>query len=414
MREPRTMLEVLKDDRGLTWREVARAIERAGMPISADHARRLGTGSLSGAPKPGLARAMERAFGLSIGALLGLPAHLPGCPRTVRFNSDSEALFMAAEKMRRLGINLPRIDDYTLFEGEVRELARAYPVRPLTEIINPLVTLQEAMTEAIVHPPRPGDGGQLYGLAAITAGMLAKASHDIGDTRAATAQLRTAILLADQVDRPELVAWLSGVMSLVCYWDGRPRDSLRYVGRGLDAVRDTTGALWLHAAAARSWARLGNADQAAASVAAAMRTADTMRPTDLDGYGGMLTFTRARATYYMADAFAWLPGHQGAESAAVEAVAAFSNGDAEDWAFGDAAGAACALGIVRIGAGDVAGAEDAMLAVFDLPREQRIGGVMKSVQRVADALTRAAESVERTALQVKLELFARAPLVLQP
>lgn len=68
---PRTALEAIKDERGMTWRDVARAIEREGFTVSEAHARRLGTGVLGSTPSPGLARAMERAFdGIPITALL--------------------------------------------------------------------------------------------------------------------------------------------------------------------------------------------------------------------------------------------------------------------------------------------------------------------------------------------------------
>lgn len=412
---PRTTLEALKDDAGMTWREVARAVERAGHPLSPDHARRLGTGVLDSTPMPALARAMERAFGLSITALLG-PADNPALVQAPAggITRNTEVLEMAAEKMRRLGREITPLDDHRLFEEELRDLARAYPVKPLPELINPMVTLQDSVTEAITNPSRPGDGRRLYGIAAITGGMLAKASHDVGQPRSATAQARTALVFADHVGDPALTAWLNGLLSLVAYWDGRPHDSLEHARRGLAVSNNTSAALWLQTSSARAWARLGNAEEAIAAARAAEQTAESLQRSDLDEYGGMLTFTPARAAYYAADAYAWLPGHDDAERVAISAVDAFSDPSQPDWAFGDAAGASCDLAIIRIRRGEIEGAIEAISGVLELPREQRIGGIIKSVQRVAEVLATAAPSSARDNLAAQLEAFIRTPLVLQP
>lgn len=411
---PRTALEAIKDERGMTWRAVARAIENAGHPISAAHISRLGTGTLDSTPTAGLARAMERAFGGVPVAVLLEPPGPALANRPTGTTTEMEALAMAAEKMRKLGLNLTPIDDYRLLEDELRDLARAYPVKALPDLINPMVTLQEAVTEAITSPSRPGDGRRLYAIGAITGGMLAKASHDLGNPRSAITQARTALVFADHLGDPAVTAWLNGLMSLIYYWDNRSRDALEYAQRGLAASSNTTASLWLHASSARAWARLGNSEAAVDAVQAAQDTAENLQRTDLDEYGGILTFTPARAAYYAADAYAWLPEHPDAESVAIAAVDAFSDPSQEDWAFGDAAGAACDLAIARIHTGEIEGAAEALASVLALPREHRIGGIIKSVQRVGTALGTAANSGPRGDLADALEAFTRAPLVLAP
>ena len=411
---PRTALEAIKDERGWTWRDVARAIEREGFTVSEAHSRRLGTGVLGSTPSPGLARAMERAFdGMPIAALLRSPSPAPA-GSGMGTTTEMEALKMAAEKMRKLGLNLTPLNDHRILEEELRDLARAYPVKALPELINPMVTLQEAVAEAITNPTRPGDGRRLYAIAAITGGMLAKASHDLGNPAPAVTQARTALVFADHLGNSTVTAWLNGMMSLICYWDNRTHDSLDYARRGLAASSDTTAALWLHASSGRAWARLGNAEAAAASVQAADTLTESVEHSDLDEYGGLLTFTPARAAYYAADAYAWLPGHPDAERVAANAVEAFSDKTQEDWAFGDAAGAACNLAIARIHAGEIEGATEALAQVLALPREQRIGGIIKSVQRVTAALRTTDTGDRGQVLADELDAFTRAPLVLQP
>jgi hypothetical protein len=134
--------------------------------------------------------------------------------------SYQEALTMAAEKARHLALNMPGIDDYSLLEEELRDLARAYPVQALPELINPLVTLQDAVHQAILSPRRPGDAAQLFSIGAVTGGILAKASHDLGDPRAAVTQARTALILAEQAGNATIAAWLNGLMALIGLYVG--------------------------------------------------------------------------------------------------------------------------------------------------------------------------------------------------
>ncbi|MFI5623789.1 hypothetical protein ACIA03_10005 [Nocardioides sp. NPDC051685] len=418
---PRTTLEAIKIERGLTWRDVARAVERAASAIdgrrsvslSEDHARRLGTRALGEVrPTAAIARALEGAFGHPVTVLLGPydPAASPPAGRP----SYQEALTMAAEKARHLALNMPGIDDYSLLEEELRDLARAYPVQALPELINPLVTLQDAVHQAILSPRRPGDATQLFSIGAITGGILAKASHDLGDPRAAVTQARTALILAEQAGNTSVASWLNGLMALIAYWDDRPQESLRYVDRGLASNATNSATLWLQSSGARAWARLGNQERASESINRANDIAEDMEPTDLDGLGGILTFTGARAAYYVADAWSWLPNHPDGVAAAQLAVDAYADDTHTDWAFGDAAGAWCDQAIVRIAAGEIDGAAESIAPVFDLPRDRRIGGVVKSVQRVGAAAATAPDSPTTEELRAQIEAFVARPLTMNP
>lgn len=417
---PRTTLEAIKIERGLTWRDVARSVERASataggrsVTLSEDHARRLGTRALGEVqPTPAIARALESAFGHPVAVLLG--PHDPAATAQAGRPSYQEALTMAAEKARHLAMNMPGIDDYSLLEEELRDLARAYPVQALPELINPLVTLQDAVHQAILRPRRPGDAAQLFSIGAITGGILAKASHDLGDPRAAVTQARTALILAEQAGNTAVVAWLNGLMALVAYWDGRPQESLRYIDRGLATNAVNSAALWLESSGARAWARLGNEEQATASIRRADEIAETMESTDLDNLGGILTFTDARAAYYAADALSWLPNNPESVGAAQIAVDAYADDTQDDWAFGDAAGAWCDQAIIRIANREIDGATESIAPVLELPRDRRIGGVVKSVQRVGDAAATAPQSHASDELRGQIEAFTARPLTMHP
>ncbi|MGY0387777.1 XRE family transcriptional regulator [Nocardioides sp. WG-D5] len=417
---PRTTLEAIKIERGLTWRDVARSVERASatpggrsVTLSEDHARRLGTRALGEVqPTPAIARALESAFGHPVVVLLG--PHDPAATPPAGRPSYQEALTMAAEKARHLALNMPGIDDYSLLEEELRDLARAYPVQALPELINPLVTLQDAVHQAILSPRRPGDAAQLFSIGAVTGGILAKASHDLGDPRAAVTQARTALILAEQAGNTTVAAWLNGLMALVAYWDGRSQESLRYVERGLATNAVNSATLWLESSGARAWARLGNEEEATQSIHRADEIADATEPTDLDELGGILTFTDARAAYYAADALSWIPNHAESVGAAQEAVDAYADETRDTWAFGDAAGARCDQAIIRIANGEVEGAAESIASVLELPRDLRIGGVVKSVQRVGDAVDAASDGKAADELRGQIEAFVARPLTMRP
>lgn len=323
---------------------------------------------------------------------------------------------MAANRAQQFALNLPGMADLTMdqvVEG-VRDLALAYPARPLPELLNNLVSAQETIFSLLERPQRPSHGRQLYFLAGVVGGMLAKASHDLADPSAALTQSRTAYLCAEQADHNGLRGWICGLQSLISYWAGRPNEAIRYAQKGGDFTTNSNS-IWLPANEARAWARLGNIEQARNAIQRAEDAWSTVRTDELDELGGIATFTRSRQLYYAADALTWLPTEAGvAEDYASQAVTAYSDPARDDWAFGDQAGSHCDLAIARLAGGEIDGAMDALAPVLDLPADKRIGGIIKSVQHVHDALGKAPQSDETTELQERIEAFTRSPMRVLP
>lgn len=112
-------------------------------------------------------------------------------------------------------------------------------------------------------------------------GLLAKASHDLADPHAALSQSRTAWLCAEQADHDGLRAWISGLQSLICHWARRPHDSISYAQRGaLYAERaSSTAMVSLPASEARAWAALGNAERAHDAIERAERAWEQVHRT---------------------------------------------------------------------------------------------------------------------------------------
>ena len=171
--------------------------------------------------------------------------------------------------------------------------------------------------------------------------------------------------------------------------------------------------VWLAASEGRAWGLLGHAEQARAAIARADNAWNTVRSDEMDEMdemGGVATFSRHRQLYFAADALAWLADQAAAtQDYSAEAVAAYADPADPDWAFGDAAGSRADLAIARVRQGEVDGAAEILAPVLDLPIEQRINGIVHSVERVHGALdgTTSTDGVE---LQQRIEDYTRTPL----
>lgn len=426
---PRTLLEALVRERQLSWDEAAKLVvktarEHEGLSISLSgrHLGRLARNERSGnRPNPATRRALQYTFNRSVDDLLApyVPSGSAILGNAQSGSTEtSEVLTVAADRARRFMVSLQTLSDESLqlIYDEVRDLVCAYPARPLPEILSHLVSGQQAVFGLLERPQRPVHARQLYFLSAVLGGLLAKASHDLADPHAALSQSRTAWLCAEQADYDGLRAWIAGLQSLICYWARRPHDSIRYAQRGTAYAQraSNTAVVLLPASEARAWAALGNAEQAREAIERAERAWDHVRRDEIDEMGGIGTFSRSRQLYFAADAMAWLHdeslGESSAEDLARQAVEAYSDPSDPHWAFGDAAGAHSALAMARIRREEIEGAADALTPVLDLPPEQRINGIVHSVNRVHHALRRIVTSPTARELQERIEYYTQSPM----
>ncbi|MEU2983388.1 hypothetical protein ABZ647_03220 [Micromonospora aurantiaca] len=173
--------------------------------------------------------------------------------------------------------------------------------------------------------------------------------------------------------------------------------------------------MWLPVSAARGYAALGNSAKALSAIRAAEEAWSRVEPDEVDELGGICTFNQPRTLYYAADALAWLPNEADqAVDFSTRAVNAYANPNDPAWAFGDQAGSHSDLAIARIAARDLEGAVEAVRPVLELPPSQRINGIIHSVQRVHQAVTRAGLSVEGRDLLQQIEDFTSTPLKALP
>ncbi|MGC0417537.1 hypothetical protein [Embleya sp. AB8] len=397
----------------------------AGLTISKRTMERWYGGEVRSNPHPPQCRVLEHLFGQSIDVLLAppppalpvaAPAAPPGalhrgasvprsgdrfgilpedgagttggmqqCERQVAMAARRAAQFMRTAEAGNIGQEtLDQIHD------DVHRLALSYQQVPLPVILGDLLDVQEDVFGLLEHGRvKPMQARDLYLLAAITSGMLAKASHDTGNAHAALTQARTAYVCADNADHQPMRAWVRGLQSLITYWAGRTEDAARYAALGgaiLPEGAGTTG-VWLSCLSARAHGILRDGDAARAAIERAERLREHVVPDDLDSVGGLFAFGEARQIYYAGEALVHLdPADRRAETTARASVEAYRAVDRVEWAFGDEAGAATNLALAQVAQGELDGAAEAVRPVLDLPAERRNFGIVESTRRVHAAL----------------------------
>jgi hypothetical protein len=419
---PRTVLAHLIRGRNQTYSEIVAEFVELGGTITERHLRRLASGERVGTT-PQTRRTLQRLFGRPVEELLApYEAEQPSSTAVepaggqLSPGHEKEVLDMAARRARafalaaQTGLSTEAMEQVY---DDVRHVAVAYPQRPLPEILGQLVETQDVIFALLESRQRPDNLRQLYFLGGVTGGLLAKASHDLGNPHAALTQARTAFLCADNSDHNGLRAWIRGLQALVSYWAGNPHDSVRYaqLGAGYAEQANNTTGVWLPVSEARAWAALGNAPAARSAIDRAVGALESVQHDDLDELGGICTFGRARTMYYAADALAWLPTEAAkAREYSAQAVEAYTDETDPEWAFGDAAGSHAAMAIAHLAQGELDGVADALAPVLDLPAERRINGVVHSAKRVHKAIAQSGLSESARGLQEEIEAFTRTPM----
>jgi len=124
--------------------------------------------------------------------------------RAARFTSFAESTNLGPEALDQI-------------RDEMVDLANAYIREPLPDIMGSLVTLQDVVFTLLEGKQKPAHSRDLYVVASVVTGLLAKASHDLGRPRDAMTQARTMYVCADNADHLPLRAWARGLQSLIAF-----------------------------------------------------------------------------------------------------------------------------------------------------------------------------------------------------
>ncbi|OCC13987.1 hypothetical protein [Streptomyces sp. PTY087I2] len=316
--------------------------------------------------------------------------------------------FLLDSDQQRVGENsLP------LLHTEVTRLVREYPRVPLGDIWEDLLDAQDQVLHLIeTRRFNPSQLRDVNFLAAVVGFLVAKGFNDLEDRDQARTMALVAASSAKDAEHPGLLALIKGLQSLIEYWADRPTDAFFYAKTGADTATNLRGSVgpWLLGLQARASARLGDEETVRIVTAQADDLRERVVPDDLDELGGLLTYSRTKQLYYTVEAEALL-GHGDATviGQAEEAVAGFSDVRAEDWAFGDLAGAQCNLSLVHLHSGDVDGAAEAIRPVLDLSPALRNNGIVVSASRVQEALRYSPARTAVTARELSEEITAFPP-----
>lgn len=234
----------------------------------------------------------------------------------------------------------------------------------------------------------PRDETELYFLCGVLNCLMAVPADDLGYPQAAEELVRAGWAYATVIDHRPLMAHLRLELAGIAFWR-RPRQSLDLAASGLRYLSDGPNAAQLHLQQGRAAGRLGDADAARRSIAAASEAREREHQDDLLNIGGEFGFSRATQQYMAGAALVEIPGAEAeAISTLQQATDLYAAGPepGEHHGYGCEALAHVDLATARLRAGELDGAAATLAQVLSLPSAKRIDAVPQRLSRVRSEL----------------------------
>ncbi|MGW1158938.1 helix-turn-helix domain-containing protein [Streptomyces sp. NPDC002519] len=270
---------------------------------------------------------------------------------------------------------------------EISRIATDYVHAPLFPLFGDLLHLRDQIFSLLSGRQRPQQTRELFLLAGTTCLLLSHASQNLGDTRSAMAQVRTAWTCAEQADHTGLRAWTRGTTALINEWSPQSRMALKLTEHAAALAPAGESRIRIAAIEARTAARIGDRDRALAAVERVHRAREeTPEKDEVEQFGGLLSFPVAKQEYYLGGTFALLGEHADAERHATAAVERYVTGPPEERSYGDEALAVIDIVTAKLAQGDLDGAAERLRQILVLPPELRIQQLGKAMDRVAALL----------------------------
>ncbi|WP_280245815.1 hypothetical protein [Nocardia abscessus] len=389
--EPRTRLEQLASEHGLGTgdfqREFANRAASLGVEVevSRSAAKRWFQGA-AGQPRPGARRVLEAWFGEPVSVLFGPPHH----DTRTRLVTEQELAVNAAHESVSHAIEAASALDPSALEhlhAAAGKAATAYYITPPLELLTDLVALRDTIYEQLDRTHKPLQQAELYLLAGQVCGLLSSVTWDLGLVEPAQEQARAAYTYGCIIDHRSLQAWARALQVTLAFWSGFPRRANRIAAAALDTAPAGTARARLHSVNARALALLGARGEVHTELESAASELDRAGGDDfLDEVGGELAFDRPRRALCAGAAYVALGDGEQAEQEASAAVDLFSTVPAaQRWGAG-ALGAHVDLGAARVLRDDLAGAQDALAPVFDIPPARRTEAIALRLHSLARTL----------------------------
>ncbi|MFD7552200.1 XRE family transcriptional regulator [Streptomyces sp. NPDC059816] len=278
----------------------------------------------------------------------------------------------------------------TYLSDDLARIATAYVHAPIRPLFDELIEVRDDLFQFLNGRQKPRHTRDLFYLAGTTCLLLAHASQNLGDHRAALAQVHTADTCARQADHHGLLAWTAGTAALIAEWSPRPRRALQHIDQATTLAPAGESRIRLAAIEARTAARIGDHHRAVGALRR-MNTArdETPAPDSLADFGGILTFPAPKQDYYTGATHSLLGNHTQAEHHATHAIEQYIRGPREERSYGDEALATVDIITARLAQGDVDAAATALQPLLALPPAQRIQQLGDGMQRITHALRHA-------------------------
>ena len=258
----------------------------------------------------------------------------------------------------------------------------------------------------------PGEQADLYFILGVLNGLMGLTADRLGYPDSAEELIRSGWAYATAIDHRPLLATLRLQLSTVACWRGMTRRSRDLAADGLRYLTAGPTAADLHLKLARAAAALGDADSARQAISAAHEARARDHRDELLELGGEFSVSLATHHYFAGAALSEISGAEADAAAEIEqAVTLYEAGPGpgEQHYFGTRALASIDLAAVRLRAGALDAAADAVAPVLSLPPAQRISSLNSRMRLVRTELAAAVYrgSGQARDLDQRIEEFGR-------
>jgi hypothetical protein len=366
----------------------------------------------SDVPRPVCCRVLERWWAEPVSRLFGPP----DSGRAAAIMSAEELVVNAGRESMHHAVKAASALDPSALEqlhDAAQRAARAFLVTPPLAMFTDLVRLRDTVYEQLDRTHKPRQQAELYLLAGQVCGLLSSVSLDLGHLEVAQEQARAAHTYGRVIDHPSLCAWARSRQASIMFWTDRPRRAVSLADAGLETAPVGTARACLHSERARALARIGARQEVRAALNAA---ADELQRAGndplLDEIGGEFGFDHSRRALCAGTSFVALGDGEQAEAEATAALALFGELPEQARFVPDEHGARVDLATARTLRGDLAGTEDALMAVFALDPERRTESVVQRLTSLGRMLgsARYRDAVEASRIGDAIEDFTTRSL----
>ncbi|MGW5683725.1 helix-turn-helix domain-containing protein [Nonomuraea sp. NPDC003754] len=285
--------------------------------------------------------------------------------------------------------------------ADAQSLANSYVTDEPLHVFSRTAQLRDRVFALLKGHQYPRQAVDLYTTAGYLCGLLAWISSDLGHTRDAGTQSRTAWLCAELAGNNDLRAWILSTRSKIAFWDGRLRDAVTFARMGAACNPRGTAGILLACQEADAWSVLGDRQQAQTALVQAAEAREKARGAD--ELGGLFSCSDFRSANYSAAVLLRIGAAQDALREANEAFA-----DRRQHAYGTVAQIRIVQASAHLALGEPEGTAAAIGTVLAMPPHQRLAPVIRRVGELAADLARSPmrDSAPASNLQAEIEAWS--------